>query len=411
MLLFTMILGAVAGTVIWLFLKGVTITTGLLWDDLPGKAGLVWYPLALCAAGGFLLGIVHKFFGDYPEQLHDVIVKIKRDKYYDYKPMAVILVSAFLPLVFGASVGPEAGLTGIIAGLCYWIGDNVRFARENKEEYNEIGAAVTLGVIFHAPLFGIFSVEEEKEDASDIALPRPAKLMFYGVALAAAMAVYWLLGRLFGKGMEGFPGLKNYTTGWLDYVLMLIYVPAGIVLCIVYETSEKIFGAAAGRIPAILREILGGMAIGTAAIFVPMVLFSGEEEIAHLSENFGTYAPMFLIAIAFLKVLMTSLSIRFGFKGGHFFPLIFACVSMGFGLAMMFFVKDVGGHAAFAAGMVTAATLGAQMKKPLAVSMLLLIVFPVKMLLFIFVVAALSGRIITYMENRKAAEKPAADSH
>ena len=218
--------------------------------------------------------------------------------------------------------------------------------------------------------------------------------------LAAAMAAYWLLGRLFGKGMEGFPGLKEYTAGWLDYVLILLYVPAGIILCIVYQTCDNIFAAAAGRIPVILREILGGLAIGAAAILLPMVLFSGEEEIAHLAESFGTYAPMFLIAIAFIKVLMTSLSIRFGLKGGHFFPLIFACVSMGFGLAMMFFDKDVGGHAAFAAGMVTAATLGAQMKKPLAVTMLLLIVFPVKMLLFIFVAAALSGRIITYIEKK-----------
>lgn len=55
--------------------------------------------------------------GDYPEELNVVLGKIKRDKHYDYKPMGVILVCAFIPLVIGASVGPEAGLTGIIAGL------------------------------------------------------------------------------------------------------------------------------------------------------------------------------------------------------------------------------------------------------------------------------------------------------
>jgi H+/Cl- antiporter ClcA len=136
-------------------------------------------------------------------------------------------------------------------------------------------------------------------------------------------------------------------------------------------------------------------------MFVPMVLFSGEEEIGVVAENFGMYAPAFLIGIALLKVFLTALSIKFGFKGGHFFPLIFACVSMGFGLAMLFFAKDVGGHAAFAAGMITAVTLGAQLKKPIAVSMLLILVFPLKMLLFIFVTAAVAGRIPAIIEKRK----------
>ena len=36
-----------------------------------------------------------------------------------------MLLCALLPLLLGASVGPEAGLTGIIAALCYWVGDNV----------------------------------------------------------------------------------------------------------------------------------------------------------------------------------------------------------------------------------------------------------------------------------------------
>ena len=45
--------------------------------------------------------------------------------------VAVMLICAFIPLVFGASVGPEAGLTGIIAALCYWIGDNVSYAKQD----------------------------------------------------------------------------------------------------------------------------------------------------------------------------------------------------------------------------------------------------------------------------------------
>ena len=72
--------------------------------------------------------------------------------------------AALLPLLIGSSVGPEAGLTGIIVGLCYWAGDNLKFAGQNTRNYSQIGAAVSMSVLFHAPLFGIFEVEENSEE-------------------------------------------------------------------------------------------------------------------------------------------------------------------------------------------------------------------------------------------------------
>mgnify|MGYP000727194259 CR=1 FL=1 len=74
------------------------------------------------------------------------------------------MVAALLPLLIGSSVGPEAGLTGIIVGLCYWAGDNLKFAKQNTRNYSQIGAAVSMSVLFHAPLFGIFEVEENSEE-------------------------------------------------------------------------------------------------------------------------------------------------------------------------------------------------------------------------------------------------------
>ena len=40
-----------------------------------------------------------------------------------------MMIAALLPLLIGSSVGPEAGLTGIIVGLCYWAGENLKFAK------------------------------------------------------------------------------------------------------------------------------------------------------------------------------------------------------------------------------------------------------------------------------------------
>ena len=64
--------------------------------------------------------------------------KVRAEKRYEYKNMLVMMVAALLPLLIGSSVGPEAGLTGIIVGLCYWAGDNLKFAKQNARNLSLI---------------------------------------------------------------------------------------------------------------------------------------------------------------------------------------------------------------------------------------------------------------------------------
>lgn len=72
---------------------------------------------------------------------------------------------------------------------------------------------------------------------------------------------------------------------------------------------------------------------------------------------------------------------------------------MGYGIALMAFQGDVG-HAAFGAAVVTAALLGATMKKPFAVTMLLFLCFPVKMLLWIFIAATIGSKCISLISQK-----------
>ena len=393
MILFTAVLGAIAGALVWGFLRLLTICTKALWTDLPSKLDFNWYPLILCTAGGLIIGIMHHFFGDYPEELPVVMGKIKKTGGYPYKNMLILLIMAFLPLLFAGSVGPEAGLTGIIAGLCSWVGDNIKYAQKEKNRYSEIGEAITLGVIFHAPLFGIVAVDEPGtgEEREKGTIPKPLKLVLYGIAIGAAFGVIALLRHFFGAAAEGLPRLEFTAPAWQDYVLMLVYIPVGLLLFLFFEGCEWIAKKLASIIPAIPRGILCGVLIGFAGMYLPILLFSGEEQMGELSVGFGAYAPLFLIGIALLKCLLTTCSIQFGFRGGHFFPLIFACVCGGFGVCMLIFGDSASSHVVFAAAVVTAATLGAQMKKPVAVMMLLMLMFPVRMLLPILLAAALGG--------------------
>ena len=126
---------------------------------------------------------------------------------------------------------------------------------------------------------------------------------------------------------------------------------------------------------------------------LPAVLFSGEEQMGMLPDAFTAYAPAALIGVGLVKILMTTFCIEFGMKGGHFFPLIYACSCMGFGIALLVFGGAAGAHAVFAAAVVTAATLGAQLKKPFAVTMLLMISFPLRLALWILLAAAIGGKV------------------
>lgn len=124
----------------------------------------------------------------------------------------------------------------------------------------------------------------------------------------------------------------------------------------------------------------------------PAVLFSGEHQMGVLIGDYLGYLPIALIGFAFLKIILTNLCIQCGLKGGHFFPLIFAGVTMGYGLALIVF-PDGGPHVVFAAAIVTASLLGNSLKKPLAVTMLLFLCFPLKMFIWIFFAAVIGSKL------------------
>ena len=123
---------------------------------------------------------------------------------------------------------------------------------------------------------------------------------------------------------------------------------------------------------------------------------------AILMTDYAKYAPITMIGIAFLKILMTNMCIHLGLKGGHFFPVIFSAVCLGYGVSLLVFSMNAA-HATFAAAITTAATLSVSMKKPLAVTCLLFLCFPVKMGLWIFLAAILAGQITRSKDHEEKA--------
>lgn len=393
---FCAVIGTVAGALVWALLKIMAIGTEMIWEWIPEKIHIPYYTVLVCTVGGAIIGIFRKLYGDYPEDMETVMGKVKTEKRYEYKNMLVMMIAALLPLLIGSSVGPEAGLTGIIVGLCYWAGDNLKFAKQHTKEYSQIGAAVSLSVLFQAPLFGIFEVEEDP-DMQLAELGRGSKIFIYGIALAAGTGSYVGLSALLGGGMSGIPSFDTVMVQRIDYVMMFVYMLCGCVLAYFYETTHTVTGVIAGKIPGIAKEILAGICLGVIGMLIPAVMFSGEEQMGALMKEYAGYMAIALIGVAFLKIVLTNLCIQFGLKGGHFFPVIFAGVCLGYGLAMLFFGQQGDSHVVFAAAIATSTLLGGIMKKPLAVTMLLFLCFPVKIFIWIFIAAAVGSKCVKKM--------------
>ena len=133
-MLYALCLGAVIGAIVWIFLKLMNISIEFLWDKLPSMINIPFYTIIMCTLGGLIIGIWRRYAGDYPEELEEVIIKVKKDGKYPYNNIGKVSISAILPLIFGGSIGPEAGLTGVIVGLCSWINDKFKnMFKEMKE--------------------------------------------------------------------------------------------------------------------------------------------------------------------------------------------------------------------------------------------------------------------------------------
>lgn len=394
-LFFAVCIGGVIGAFVWAFLRVMGIAQDFVFTILPEQIHIPCFVLVVCILGGLVVGVYEKIFHASPDDMQTVMAVIKKEGKYPCDHLMIRTIGALLPLVFGASLGPEAGLTGIIAGLCFWAGRKFRYAGKHIEELSKIGLGAALGTIFGSPLFGYSVSIEEDGSASDY--PKPVRMVTYIAAILGGFGVFTLLGVLLGSGAS-IPRLSAPDISNRERFFVIALIPAGIVAGIVYTishaVSSRFFDALRGKCGVIVCTVLGGICLGVLGMFVPFSMFSGESQMEVLAETYLDYAPVLLIGIGIVKIFLTNVCIESGWKGGHFFPVIFAGVSIGFGMGMLCSVEPV-----FAAAVVTAALLGYMMKKPVEVALLLMLCFPMDAIIWILVAAAVGAVVPTVLQK------------
>ena len=391
--------GMIAGAAIWAILFVMNAGISLVWDRFPVYLG-EYYPVFVCIAGGIVIGLFTRRFGPYPENLPAVMAKVKSNGRYEYKELGPMAVGAVLPLVFGGSIGPEAGLTGAIAAICTWVGDRLKRIGNDIRDLTEVGMYATLSAIFGAPLFGLAGVATE---GSAKKISKPMRIAIYVFAIAGALIAIILLKHVFGGGME-MPHYSGIVYGrdeliWL-IPICIIGALGGWLFCVLDHAFHGISERMESK--PVVTAVIGGAVLGICGVVLPLTMFSGEAQSEELNATWATMSAIVLLATGFVKIAVTSFCVNMGWRGGHFFPVIFSGIAIGYGLASVSGIDPV-----FAVCAATAAVVGGVMRKPLMTILLLFLCFPIESVLVLAVGAAIGSLIPLPESVRRTMENPA----
>lgn len=400
--------GALAGAAVWLFFFAMEHGIDFFWTEVPhmlgaaspelasGPFGCLPYPFFVCLVGGLLIGLYEKVTGAKTDDLNQVMAKVKQDGRYPYDNLGKLSIAALLPLLFGGSIGPEAGLTGVIAGLCSWVGDRMRRFGAEFRELTLLGTQAALTALFTAPVFGFVAPlagsADGQDDSSDeitIKLPKAQKTVVYGIAIAGGLGTYLLLGQLMGGGM-GMPRFEAAEMGSLELTWLIPLTLVGMAcgwLFFVSEHAGEALAHAIGERP-VVKAMLAGLVLAACGTVLPFTMFAGETQADVLMETYLTIPAGVLIATGLVKAMLTPALINLGWRGGHFFPVIFSGVSLGYGFALL-----TGADPVFCVAVCTASTMGAVMRQPVMVVGLLLMCFPLKGIVAMIIAAVIAAGI------------------
>lgn len=385
-LLIAAILGGIVGFICWAFLALMGAGLYLFWEFIPAKIYSPYYPIVICMIGGFIIGALHKKYGDYPEKTETILKQIKEKDKPNYDNLPQVTIMSLLPLIFGGSLGPEAALTGMIAKLCTWVSDKFKFLGKEVKEVSQLGFAATMGIIFRSPLYAFVNDVEGQEEMT---IPKNSKVIIYFVTILSGFGIFLLLQNIYSglDGLAHFTELTITNTERLWFLpLVLVGTLAGLCSYLFEKIARKVVHPV--RKYPIIKAIMGGFVLGLIGMFLPYTMFSGEAEMGKMMLVWDTMTFGILLVLSLAKLFVTNLCIQTGWKGGNIFPVIFAGVTLGYAFATILPIDPV-----YSVMVVTTALVSAVMRKPIAVVMLLMLCFPTEGMITMVVAAIIASAI------------------
>src|SRR3989440_349391 len=311
---------------------------GIKFFEQPSHFGLNigrFWPLVLLTVGGVLIGLAITFFGQHAGL---GVAQAQYAKTGRITPRYVpsILLEAFIALWSGAAVGPEGPLVFLSGGVGSFIADRLKLEKDDVPLLVYSAIAGAFGGFFGSPIVGALGAYEymfiKELDFYRHVIPGL-------VAAAAGYSVYFALLHTSFLGIFSFPNYASphlYDLGSAVLVGVIAGV-IGILFKVIFGIVHLVFAPLKSR--PLVCAIVGGVVIGLIGSFLPLTLYSGQNQLQQLihnsAANTAAYSVGFLLLLVVVKALLTSTSFATGFDGGPVFPLLFMGGTLGLAISQV----------------------------------------------------------------------------
>jgi H+/Cl- antiporter ClcA len=401
---FVAALGLISALVTFAFVALVSVGTGAIWDQAAVALGMDMrlFTVLVCTIGGLVVGLLVKLFGDHNAIFFELMQEFGKTGRFNFRHAPGIVTTAFVSLISGGSLGPEAPLADACGGIGTFMADKLKLNEQETRTLGYSGVSGMLASFITEPVGGAILGLESAQGG-----PGGKQTYFWVLfpsllASAVATVAFVMLSGQFFATLYEFPG---YTPLLRDLVyaapLGLVGAVVGLLFMLSLQRMRQLLQPMKKHV--VLRGLLGGLAMGIIGAALPLTLFSGEEQTLDLINNAAEIGVTMLIILSVAKLFATSLLLTTGWKGGYIFPIMFASVALGLAANLLF----PGIPVAVAVAATMASALVAALRSPLF-AVLFPLVLVQKETAAVIAVAVVVGALVTALVALRMARKAAA---
>jgi chloride channel protein, CIC family len=301
--------------------------------SFPGTGNLLenilrtpWYLILIIPViGGLIVGPIIYYMAPeakghgVPEVMQAILLKGGQIR---GRVAVVKAVASAISIGTGGSVGREGPIIQIGSSLGSVVGQFLRVSSKRLKTLVGCGAAAGIAAAFNAPIAGaLFAVE--------IVLMDFAVAQFSPIVISSVMAT--VISHTFEGNFVAFIVPKYQLASPVEIGFYFVLGAASGLVAFLFIKSlywfEDLFDNRI-NMPEWLKPALGGIGIGAIALLFPEVMGVGYDTI-----NIALYGQMmwyFALALIFMKILATSLTLGSGGSGGIFAPSLFMGAMLGY---------------------------------------------------------------------------------
>lgn len=265
---------------------------------------------AILTAGLYKRGLLKKESGMGVVQ---VLFEMKSSSSQLMKPINVFwnIIATVVTLVFGMTAGRFGPITHLGAAIGANIGEGFNLEEDQIRLMMGCGAAGAIATVFNLPFFAALFVMEVmfRERYFKVLAP-----LIISAVISNQVGIYFLGDRVpLIVQIGNSPTVVETIMPFLILGTLAGLVAALYIAC--YERASQVFEHIEKRG---IRLLIGAIAVGFSAYFLPEqfeIHFDTNNQI--ISGNFGI---QILLALIFVRILTTALTLGAGFIGGNFYP-------------------------------------------------------------------------------------------